>query len=95
MRLFGFFAIVRVLSVRAATDVHQVPIMGGVGAPDSAVVGEIGIGIHFTTSYAVAVARYQNGTTQDIATISADAEYINVMSRWMDSYPDLQHMDKR
>jgi hypothetical protein len=40
------------------------------------------IGVHFTTSYAVAAARFQNGTTRDFAKILGDAEYIDLMSRW-------------
>jgi hypothetical protein len=40
------------------------------------------IGVHFTTSYAVAAARYQNGTTRDFAKVLGDAEYIDLMSRW-------------
>jgi hypothetical protein len=40
------------------------------------------IGVHFTTSYAVAAARFQNGTTRDLARVAGDAEYIDLMSRW-------------
>lgn len=45
-----------------------------------------GVGVHFTTSYAVAAARYQNGTIRDMGKIEGDAEYIELMSRWMRSY---------
>lgn len=41
------------------------------------------IGVHFTASYAVAAARFGNGTISDLARIEGDAEYINLMSRWM------------
>jgi hypothetical protein len=29
-----------------------------------------GIGVHFTTSYAIAAAKYKNGTTQDLVRVS-------------------------
>jgi hypothetical protein len=99
MKLLGLFLIARLVSVRATKDVQQIPIIGE--APNSVVIAGIGkddahgIGIHFTTSYAVAVARYLNGTTRDVATIEADSDYIKVMSRWMDSYFHFQHADKR
>lgn len=43
-----------------------------------------GIGIQFTTSYALAAARFANGTVKDLAKIQGDAEYIELMSRWME-----------
>ena len=42
------------------------------------------VGVHFATSYAVAAARYQNGTMQDLGKVLGDAEYIDLMSRWTD-----------
>lgn len=42
------------------------------------------VGVHFTTSYAVAAARYQNGTMRDLGKVLGDAEYIDLMSRWTD-----------
>lgn len=42
------------------------------------------VGVHFTTSYAVAAARYQNGTIRDLARVEGDARYIDFMSRWAD-----------
>lgn len=44
------------------------------------------VGVHFTTSYAVAAARYKNGTIRDVAKIEGDAEYVELMSQWMRSY---------
>lgn len=44
------------------------------------------VGVHFTTSYAVAAARYQNGTVRDLSKIEGDAEYVELMARWMCSY---------
>jgi hypothetical protein len=40
------------------------------------------IGVHFTTSHAVAAARYANGTTKNIVRVAGDADYINLMLRW-------------
>ncbi|KAH8727528.1 hypothetical protein GQ44DRAFT_703384 [Phaeosphaeriaceae sp. PMI808] len=40
------------------------------------------IGVHFTTSYAVTAARYQNGMTRDLVKVAGGIEYIDLMSRW-------------
>jgi len=40
------------------------------------------VGVHFTTSYAVASVRYLDGTMRDLGKIAGDAEYIDLMSRW-------------
>jgi hypothetical protein len=40
------------------------------------------IGVHFTTSHAVAAARYANGTTKDIVRVAGNADYIDLMLRW-------------
>ncbi|KAF2631941.1 hypothetical protein BU25DRAFT_406462 [Macroventuria anomochaeta] len=47
-----------------------------------------GIGVHFTTSYATAAAKYENGTTVDLVRVEADADYIELMSRWARSWKD-------
>lgn len=46
------------------------------------------IGVHFTSSNAVAAARYSNGTTLDLAKVEGDADYIDLMSRWMGIHPE-------
>ncbi|KAI4695717.1 hypothetical protein J4E81_006045 [Alternaria sp. BMP 2799] len=86
MKLFGLLLLVPLASARAVQYHHQIPIVEepldkhttaeGLDAPPS-------IGVHFTTSQAVAAARYPNGTTIDVAQIPGDAEYIDLMSRWM------------
>ncbi|KAJ4354801.1 hypothetical protein N0V95_003486 [Ascochyta clinopodiicola] len=48
-----------------------------------------GIGVHFTTSYATAAAKYGNGTTADLVRVQADADYIELMSRWTRSWREL------
>ncbi|KAF9696197.1 hypothetical protein EKO04_006044 [Ascochyta lentis] len=48
-----------------------------------------GIGVHFTTSYATAAAKYENGTTVDLVRVQADADYIELMSRWTRSWREL------
>jgi hypothetical protein len=60
---------------------QQVPILGH---GEKEIGREVGpaIGVHFTTSYAVAAARYQNGTVRDLGKVVGDAEYIELMSRW-------------
>ncbi|EDU39931.1 hypothetical protein L13192_01998 [Pyrenophora tritici-repentis] len=46
------------------------------------------IGLHFTTSYAMASAHFINGTTTDLFKMSADAEYTMLLSNWMDAYAE-------
>lgn len=76
----------------AGARVIQIPIAAETepSASTSAHAGDEdaapGIGVHFTTSYAVAAARYQNGTVRDLSKIEGDAEYVELMSRWMRSY---------
>lgn len=47
------------------------------------------VGVHFTTSYAIASARYQNGTARDLGKVEGDAEYIDLMSRWVNGEDEL------
>lgn len=43
------------------------------------------VGVHFTSSNAVAAARYPNGTIVDLAKVKGGADYIDLMSRWLSS----------
>lgn len=47
------------------------------------------VGVHFTTSYAIASVRYQNGTLRDLGKIDGDAEYVETMSRWAQGKDDV------
>ncbi|KAF2832981.1 hypothetical protein CC86DRAFT_338035 [Ophiobolus disseminans] len=47
------------------------------------------VGIHFTTSYAIASARYHNGTMRDLSKIAGDAQYTDTMSRWANGENDI------
>jgi hypothetical protein len=87
--------------IRVPRDQQQVPIIGDatkvvMRVPETSHVKEAaedvapGIGVHFTTSYAVAAARFQNGTIRDLVRIDGDAEYIDLMSRWVGSYSDYE-----
>jgi hypothetical protein len=51
------------------------------------------IGVHFTTSYAVAAARYQNGTIQDLARVAGSTEYIDLMKQWTNWEKDINRHD--
>ncbi|KAF2472090.1 uncharacterized protein BDR25DRAFT_302876 [Lindgomyces ingoldianus] len=63
------------VSSRVISRLRETPLLSSQeGAP--------GIGLHFTTSYATAAIRYDNGTIVDLVRIEADAEYIDLMSRW-------------
>jgi hypothetical protein len=69
------------VSARVVQSPQQIPILGeNENGPAPS------IGVHFTTSYAVTAARYENGTTKDLVKVTGNAEYIGLMSRWMDSW---------
>ncbi|KAF2856327.1 hypothetical protein T440DRAFT_413492 [Plenodomus tracheiphilus IPT5] len=96
-----FFPLIAACGVRAAVirEPQQVPILEHteVHTPH---LGEEGpsrpsIGVHFTSSHAVPAARYSNGTILDLATIEGDAEYIDLMSRWMTQAPELVPGEQR
>ncbi|KAL6706501.1 hypothetical protein ACN47E_005440 [Coniothyrium glycines] len=93
MKLLTLF-VVPLASARVIGNRHQAPLESPSQAhkspasslPASAENIAPSIGVHFTTSYAVAAARYPNGTVQDLGKVLGDAEYIELMSRWMESY---------
>lgn len=91
MRLLPL-VIVPLASARVVQLQQQVPIVAGDEATpgtklEEEPLGDIapGIGVHFTTSYAVAAARYQNGTTRDLVKVEGDAQYIELMTRWINT----------
>jgi hypothetical protein len=83
------------LPLAGARVVPQVPTLGHVNEVGNAIAqeGAPSIGVHFTTSYAVAAARYQDGTTRELIRVAADADYIELMSRWTQWEDDLEHQD--
>ncbi|KAF1840846.1 uncharacterized protein K460DRAFT_370827 [Cucurbitaria berberidis CBS 394.84] len=92
MKFIAFF----VFGAASARAVHspqqqQVPILGEAVEDVSSQPSEAtedaapGIGVHFTNSYAIASARYQNGTTRDLVKVEGDAQYIELMTRWMNT----------
>jgi hypothetical protein len=81
MKVLGLLLVVPLASARVVQSPQQIPISGEVVSDTAPSVG-----VHFTTSCAVAAARYRNGTTRDIVKVAGDAEYISLMSRWMDSW---------
>ncbi|CAO2650439.1 Nn.00g017310.m01.CDS01 [Neocucurbitaria sp. VM-36] len=92
MKFLSFFVIGVASAHVIRSQEQQVPIVGDIVEDASPHVSpeeddvthiEPGIGIHFTTSYAVAAARYQNGTTRDLVKVEGDAQYIELMTRWM------------
>jgi hypothetical protein len=91
MKLSGLLLLVPLASARAVQyHHHQIPIVEETveeltGAEESDAIPIIGV--HFTTSRAVAAARYPNGTIIDLVQIPGDAEYTDLMSRWMTPYP--------
>jgi hypothetical protein len=91
MKLACFF-VVPLVGARVVRTQAQIPIVGQVGYVETEIVQSSAqdstegiapsIGVHFTTSYAVAAARYENGTTRDLVRVTGDAEYNDMMSRW-------------
>lgn len=84
----SYFLVLPVVSARVI-DRQQVPILEAV--PEDVIQSTThednilpAIGVHFTTSYALAAARYQNGTIRDLAKVEGNAQYIQFMSRWSD-----------
>jgi hypothetical protein len=97
MKLFQLL-IVPFVAAGVVRTHQQIPIVadvvqdGGseVAQPNAKhVAGEVlpMVGIHFTTSYAVASVRYPNGTLVDLARVPGDAEYIDIMSRYTTEWP--------
>jgi hypothetical protein len=82
MKLRCFFLGVPLVCARV---VSQIPVVGDVVKEVGQPIAQedvLAVGVHFTTSYAVAAARYQDGTTRDLVRVAADVEYIELMSRW-------------
>jgi hypothetical protein len=94
---FIHFLVVPLVSARVVRTTQQVPILGDVtGEVVQPIAQEEvapAIGVHFTSSYAVAAARYQNGTTRDLGRVAPDAEYLELMSRWTQLDRDVKHQD--
>ncbi|KAF1939559.1 hypothetical protein EJ02DRAFT_408380 [Clathrospora elynae] len=93
MKFLSLLLIVPLVSARVVRYLQQIPITEE-GDKHAATIEELetrkavvpGVGVHFTTSYAVAAARHQNGTRRDLVRIDGDAYYTELMSRWMDLY---------
>lgn len=97
MKLLGL-VVLPLVGARAVHTPQQIPIvadLGKVGPDMTASVLEHTseeapmVGVHFTTSYAIASVRYQNGTLRDLGKIDGDAEYVETMSRWAQGKDDV------
>ena len=92
MKLFSL-VVLPLVGARVVRTQQQVPIIGDLGDVEANTRIESlldttdedapVVGVHFTTSYAIASARYQNGTIRDLNKIVGDAEYVDLMSRWV------------
>ncbi|KAH6615004.1 hypothetical protein C7974DRAFT_57295 [Boeremia exigua] len=83
MRLFATL-VVPLVGARVIRFEPQVPIIQKEIEDASAPA----VGVHFTTSYATAAAKYENGTTVDLVRIDADSDYIDLMSQWTNSWKE-------
>lgn len=91
MRLLPLI-VVPLASARVVNSQHQVPIIEQfvddvapqvVHVENSLAYETPAIGVHFTTSYALAAARFPNGMTKELVKVNGDAEYIELVRRWM------------
>ncbi|KAJ5059018.1 hypothetical protein J3E74DRAFT_354510 [Bipolaris maydis] len=90
MKLSTLLFLVPLASARVIRQAHQVPIVDKATGDTASVEDKTThasptIGLHFTTSHAVAAAHYQNGTTRDLVRMQGDADYQDLMRRWMSS----------
>lgn len=92
MKLFNLI-VVPLVGARVVHTQQQIPIVADdaedVGSEMTTTIldeapGEEApmVGVHFTTSYAIASVRYQNGLFRDLGKIIGDAEYVETMSWW-------------
>ncbi|KAH4047273.1 hypothetical protein HBI04_051810 [Parastagonospora nodorum] len=92
-----YFLVVPLVSARVIGTTQQIPIPGHVAEDVVKHIAQeesaLAIGVHFTTSYAVAAARYKNGTTRTLVKVAADADYIDLLSRWSQGQHDLKNQD--
>jgi hypothetical protein len=82
---FFYLLVAPLVSARVIGTQQQIPILEHEEKESvRSVVQEAvpAVGVHFTTSYAIAAARYQNGTIRDLVKVAGDAQYIDLMSRW-------------
>jgi len=90
-----YFLVVPLVSARVVRTTQQIPVLGDVAEVVKQIAREESapaIGVHFTTSHAVAAARYQNGT-RELVRVAADAEYIDLLSRWTQGQNDHKQED--
>jgi hypothetical protein len=90
MKLSLLLFLVPLASARVVRHANQIPMAGKAAdhttsSEDKADQPAPSIGLHFTTSHAVAAAHYQNGTTRDLVRMDGDSEYRDLMRRWMAS----------
>lgn len=91
--MLSYFLVLPVVGARVI-NTQQVPVLGAIGTDAAQSItpehdAPPAIGVHFTTSYAIAAARYQDGTTRDLAKVAGDAEYVELMARWTDQERDI------
>jgi 2-keto-3-deoxy-L-rhamnonate aldolase RhmA len=95
---FLVLVVVPLVGARVVQTQQQIPIIGSPGNIDATISRPFSlgttdewvptVGVHFTTSYAVASARYQNGTMRDLGKVVGDAAYVDLMSRWAEAKDD-------
>lgn len=90
MKLSTLLFLVPLASARVIRQAQQIPIVDNAAddttsVEDNTTHASPSIGLHFTTSHAVAAAHYQNGTTRDLVRMEGGADYQDLMRRWLSS----------
>jgi 2-keto-3-deoxy-L-rhamnonate aldolase RhmA len=96
---FLVLVVVPLVGARVVQTQQPIPIIGSPGNIDATIARPLSlgtteeevptVGVQFTTSYAVASARYQNGTMRDLGKVVGDAAYVELMSQWAEAKDDV------
>lgn len=79
MKFVSFLLFTLVRSYAIAQE-RQVPISKDWEIVEDA--SNVGIGIHFTASYATAAIRHGNGTIEEVGKIEGSGKYVDLVARW-------------
>src|SRR5689334_1115536 len=90
MKLSALLCLVPLASARVVRHAQQIPMADNtsddIATPqDQTKHTPPSIGLQFTTTHAMAAARYENGTTRDLVKMEGESEYQDLMRRWMGS----------
>ncbi|USP74431.1 hypothetical protein yc1106_01705 [Curvularia clavata] len=90
MKFSALLCLVPLASARVVRHAQQIPMADNTSddiptPQDQTKHTPPSIGLQFTTTHAMAAARYDNGTTRDLVKMEGEPEYQDLMRRWMGS----------